>query len=117
MGNETDDKEVICDVDAELNHIKNFSLIFSVMTFGPVIASARLSKHKVVRSKDLTKRTRPHAVHGARFQVYQDCPGHVLATTRLVVVDIDPLKLEIRCSSIGSSWVNSMLIRNYLPKL
>jgi len=25
--NETDDKEVICDVDSELNHIKNFSLI------------------------------------------------------------------------------------------
>ena len=87
------------------------------MTLGPVVSSSRLSKDKVVRSEDLTKRSRSDAVHGSWLQVHQDGPGHVLATAGLVVVDIDSLQLELGGASIGTSGVDTMLIRDDLPEL
>ena len=87
------------------------------MTLGPVVSSSRLSKHEVVRSEDGSVGSRSHRVHGARLQVHQHSSGHVLATAGLVVVDVDPLQLEVAVSMIGSSGVNTMLIRDYLPEL
>ena len=87
------------------------------MSLGPVVAGSRLSEHKVVGSEDLAIGPGPHAVHGAGLQVHKDGPGHVLAAAGLVVVDIDPLKLEVRGASIRASGVNSMLIRDDLPEL
>ena len=87
------------------------------MSLGPVVASSRLSKHEVVRSEDLTKWSRSDRVHGARLQVHQHSSGHILATAGLVVVDVDSLQLEVAVSMIGSSGVNTMLIRDYLPEL
>ena len=87
------------------------------MSLGPVVASSRLSKYKVVRSKDLSKGSGPHTVHGSRLKVHQHCPGHVLAPRCLVVIDIDPLKLKLGGTSIRSSWVNTVLIRNDFPEL
>ena len=80
------------------------------MTLGPVVAGPGLSEHEVVGSEDLTIGSGPHAVHGAGLQVHEDGPGHVLASTGLVVVDVDPLQLEVRFARVGSSWVNAMLI-------
>ena len=97
--------------------VSNILITFCVVTLGPVVTSSTLSKHKVVRSEDLTKGSRPDTVHGARLQVHQDSSGHILATTGLIVVDIDPFQLEIRCSSIGASWINTMFIRDDLPEL
>ena len=94
-----------------------FIFTFCVVPLGPVVTSSRLSKHKVIRSEDLSKGTGPHAVHGAGLQVHQDGPGHVLAAAGLIVVDIDPLELEVRFTSVCSSGVNSMLIRDDLPEL
>ena len=88
-----------------------------VVTLGPVVPSSRLSKDKVVRSEDLTKGSGPHTVHGPWLQVHEDGPGHVLASTGLVVVDVDPLQLEVRVPMVGASGVDTMLIRDYLPKL
>ena len=87
------------------------------MTLGPVVAGSRLSEHEVVRSEDLTEGPRPHAVHGAGLQVHQHGPGHVLAAAGLVVVDIDPLQLEVRVSMVGASGVNTVLIGDNFPKL
>ena len=87
------------------------------MTLGPVVPSSRLSKHEVVRSEDLSEWSRSDRVHGARLQVHQHSSGHVLATAGLVVVDIDPLQLQVRLSNIGASGVNTMLIRDDLPEL
>ena len=87
------------------------------MTLGPVISSSRLAKDKVVRSEDLTKRSRSDAVHGARLQVHQHGPGDVLATGGLIVVHVDPLKLKLGSSTVGSSWVNTVFIRDNLPEL
>ena len=88
-----------------------------VVTLGPVVTSSRLSKDKVVGSEDLTKGSGPHTVHGPWLQVHEDGPGHVLASTGLVVVDVDPLQLEVRVPMVGASGVDTMLIRDYLPKL
>ena len=87
------------------------------MTLGPVVTSSRLSKDKVVRSEDLTKRSRSDAVHGSWLQVHQDGPGHVLAPGSFVVVDIDSLQLKLGGTSIGSSWVNAVLVRDDFPEL
>ena len=87
------------------------------MSLGPVVAGAGLSEHKVVRSEDLAEGAGPDAVHGAGLEVHEDGPGHVLAATGLVVVDIDPLELEVGGASIGASGVDPMLIRDDLPEL
>ena len=87
------------------------------MTLGPVVASSRLSEHEVVRSEDLSEWSGSDRVHGARLKVHQHSSGHVLATAGLVVVDVDSLQLQLRLANIGASGVNTMLIRDYLPKL
>ncbi len=53
---------------------------FGVMSLGPVIACARLSKDKVVGSEDLAVGAGADRVHGARLQVQQDRTRDVLAT-------------------------------------
>ena len=87
------------------------------MTLGPVVAGPGLAKHEVVRSEDLAEGAGPHAVHGAGLQVHQHGPGHVLAATGLIVVDVDPLELEVRGPSIGPSWVDAVLIGDDFPEL
>ena len=82
------------------------------MTLGPVVAGPRLSENEVIGSEDLTEGSRPHAVHGPWLQVHEDSPGHVLAAAGLVVVDIDPLQLEVRVPMVGASGVNAVLITN-----
>ena len=52
--------------------IVGINLTFGVVTLGPIVTSSRLSKDKVVRSEDLTKRSRSDAVHGSWLQVHQD---------------------------------------------
>ena len=80
------------------------------MTLGPVVAGSGLSKHKVVWSEDLTIGAGPHAVHGSGLQVHQHGPGHVLAAGRLVVVDIDALKLQLRLAAVGAGGVDTVLV-------
>ena len=50
---------------------------FSVVSLGPVVASTTLAKDEVVGSEDLTKRSRPDTVHGARLKVHKNGPGHI----------------------------------------
>ena len=85
-----------------------------VVSLGPVVSSSRLSENKVIGSVDLAERSRSDRVHGAGFQIYQDSAGDIFSSGSLVVVDIDPLQLEIRVSVVGSGRVNSMLIRDDL---
>ena len=93
------------------------SLTLCVVTLGPVVAGPGLSKHEVVWSEDLAVGAGPHAVHGPWLQVHQHGPGHVLAAAGLVVVDIDPLQLEVRGASIGAGGIDTVLIRDDLPEL
>ena len=87
------------------------------MTLGPVVAGPGLSKHEIVWSEDLTEGAGPDAVHGAGLQVHEDGPGHVLAAGGLVVVHIDPLKLELRGAGVSASGVDTVLIRDDFPEL
>ena len=87
------------------------------MSLSPVVTRSTLSKHKVVWSENLTERSTPDTVHGAGLQVHQHGPGDVLATSGLIVVDIDALQLQLRCALVGPSWVNSVLIRDDFPEL
>merc|ERR1719499_929135 len=81
-----------------------------VVALGPVIASPALPEHEVIGPEDLAKRPGPHAVHGTGLQVDKDSPGDVLASAGLVVVHIDPLKLQVRVAMVGSGGVDAMLI-------
>ena len=87
------------------------------MTLGPVVAGSGLSKHEIVWSEDLTEGAGPDAVHSAGLQVHEDGPRHVLATGGLVVVHIDPLKLELRGAGVSASGVDTVLIRDDFPEL
>ena len=88
-----------------------------VMTLSPVVPSARLAKHKVVRPEDLSVGPRADRVHGAWLQVDEDSPGHVLSTRGLIVVDIDSLQLEVGVAIVSPSGVDAMLIRDDFPEL
>jgi len=87
-----------------------------VVSLGPVVSSSRLSENEVVGSVDLSERSRSDRVHGAGFQINKDGTGDIFSSGGLVVVDIDPLELEVRVSVVGSSWVNAMLVRDDLPE-
>lgn len=41
----------------------------SVVTFGPIIASAGLAKNKIVWTEELTEGTSTNGIHGARFEI------------------------------------------------
>ena len=85
-----------------------------VVTLGPVVASTRLSKDEVVRTEEGAIGSGPHAIHGARLQVHEDGPGHVLAAAGLVVVDIDPLQLQLGLTAVGAGGVDAMLVTENL---
>ena len=87
------------------------------MSLGPVVASAGLPEHEVVGSEDLAEGAGPDGVHGAGLQVHQDCPGHVLPASGLIVVDVDPLQLELGGAGVGAGGVDAVLVRDDLPEL
>jgi hypothetical protein len=87
------------------------------VALGPVVAGPALSKHKVVRPEDLAKGSGADAVHGARLQVHQNGPRHVLAPAGLVVVHIDPFQLQVRVPVVGPGGVDAVLVGDDLPEL
>ena len=44
-------------------------------------------------------------------------PGHVLPGAGLVVVDIDPLQLQVGLAGVGAGRVDPVLVRDDLPEL
>ena len=90
---------------------------FSVMSFGPVVSSSRLAKHEIVWPEDLSIRSRSDRVHGTRLQVDQHSPWHVFSSRCFIVVDVDPLQLQIAVTMIGAGGVNAVLIRDDFPEL
>lgn len=76
-----------------------------------------LTENEVVRSENLSERSRPYGVHGAGFQVDQDGSGDVFSTSSLVVVDVDSLQLKVGISMVGTSWVDTVFVWDDFPKL
>lgn len=84
------------------------------MAFGPVVTCARLAKHKVVRSIQLTVETRSYWVHCAGLQIDQYRTWNIFTTARLVVIHIDALQLQLGIAIISASCIDWMLIGDYL---
>mmetsp|Transcript_35215 Transcript_35215/g.52280 ORF Transcript_35215/g.52280 Transcript_35215/m.52280 type:complete len:402 (+) Transcript_35215:349-1554(+) len=88
-----------------------------VVALGPIVASSGLAEDEVVRAEQLTERTSADAVHGARLQIHQDSSGDISSTSGLVVVDIDPLELQVGVTMVSASRVNAMLVGDDFPEL
>ena len=87
------------------------------MSFSPVVTSSTLAKNEVVRTEELTERSRTNRIHGAGLQVNQNGTRDVLATAGFVVVNIDTLQLQLGFAMIGTVWLDAVFIGNDLPKL
>ena len=59
----------------------------------------------------------PDIIQTARLQVYKDRPWYVGSVPTLVVVDIDPLQLEVGRPLVLTIGGDAMLLRDNLPEL
>jgi len=85
-------------------------------SFSPVISSTTLTKDEVVRAEKSSKRTRTDGIHGSRFQIDQNGAWNIFVCTNLVVVNGDTLKLEIIIALVLTVALDTVFVRNNLPK-
>jgi len=90
---------------------------FGVMALGPVVTGTSLTENEVVGSEELTEGSGTDGVHGSGLEVHEDGSGDETATSGFVIVDIDPLKLEVGVTVIGTGWVDTVLIGDDFPEL
>merc|ERR550537_1965953 len=83
---------------------------FCIMSLRPIISSTSLAKHEVIRAEKLAEWTSANAVHGTGLQIHENGAGHVTTSSRLVVIYIDPFKLQVRIAMVCSGGINAMLI-------
>lgn len=88
-----------------------------IMALCPVVPGPGLPEDEVIRPEDLAVRPRSDAVHGPGLQIHQHRPGNVAAAARLVVVDIDALKLQLRVAMVAACCVDPVLVADHLPEL
>lgn len=87
---------------------------FGIMAFGPIVAGSRLAKYKIIRSIQLTVKTRSHRVHCAGLQIDQYRTWYIFATTRLIVIHVDAFQLQFGIAIIGAGCIDGMFIWDYL---
>jgi hypothetical protein len=87
------------------------------MSLGPIVSSSSLAEDEVVGSEELAEGTSTHRVHGTRLEIHEDSTGNIASTSGLIVVHIDSLELKIRVSVVGTSGVDTVLVRDHLPEL
>lgn len=88
-----------------------------VVALGPVVSGTGLAEDEVVGSEKLTEGASSDRVHCSGFKIHEDGTRDISSTGGLVVVDIDSFKLKIGVSVVGTSRVNTMLVRDDLPEL
>jgi len=88
------------------------------MTFRPIVTGAGLAEDKVIRSEDLAVGARSDAVHGSRFEIHKHGSRNVPSARGLVVIDIDPLELDIGVSKtvVLSGGIYAVLVADDLPE-
>ena len=101
------------------------------MALSPVVAGPRLAEDKIVRPEDLSIRTVPDTVHGARLEIDEDGTGYKLTASGellstglalggeslgLVVVHVDPLHLQLGGAGIGTVGVDAMFVGDDFPE-
>ena len=87
-----------------------------VVTLGPVVTSTGLSENEVVWSEELSEWSSSDGVHGTWLKIHQDGSWDVSSSGSFVIVNVDSLKLKIRVSVVGTSWVNSVFVRDDFPE-
>ncbi|GET93853.1 beta tubulin [Leishmania tarentolae] len=102
---------------AHIKHGVDQLRALSVVTLGPVVASAGLTKDEVVRAEQLAVRASANRVHSAGLEVHQHGARHIAASRRLIEVHVDALQLQIGVALVGTSRINAMLVGDHLPKL
>ena len=90
---------------------------FSVVALSPVVSGTGLSEDEVVGSEKLTEGSSSDGVHGSGFQIHKDGSGDVSSTGGLIVVDVDPLQLEVGVTVVRAGGVNSVFVGDDLPEL
>ncbi|KAI3678070.1 hypothetical protein L6452_37349 [Arctium lappa] len=70
-----------------------------------------------LRPEDLAISTRSETVHSTRLQIHEHYSWNKPSTTSLVVVNIDPLKLEFSVSGIHSRDIDVVLRSHNIPEL
>jgi hypothetical protein len=88
-----------------------------VMSLSPIVTSSGLAEDEVIGSEQLAKRAGAHGVHGTGLEIHKDSTGNIASTSGLIVVHIDSLELKVGVSVVGTSGVNTVLVRDHLPKL
>jgi len=89
---------------------------FGVVTLGPVVSGSSLSEDEVVWSEELSEWSSSDGVHGSWFEIHENGSWDVTSSGGLVVVNVDSLQLEVGVSVVGSSWVNSVFVRDDFPE-
>lgn len=99
------------------NGVYQFSA-FGIMTFRPIVTGTGLSEDKVIGTEDLAVGARSDAVHGSRFKIHKHSSRNVPSSRGLVVIDIDPLELDVRVSKtvVLSGWIYAVLVTYNLPE-
>jgi hypothetical protein len=64
-------------------------LTFSVVSFGPVVTSTRLTENEVIWTEELTILTSTDGIHGTWFKIDKDSTWNVFATSGFVVVNVN----------------------------
>lgn len=89
----------------------------SVVSLGPVVTCASLTKHKVIWSEELTEGSSSDTVHCTGLKIKEYSAGNISSTGCFVEVYINSLQLQITVAMVCSRGIDTMFIRNHLPKL
>lgn len=102
------------DIENRINQLRSLR----VMPLGPVVSSTGLSEDEIIRPEDLTVLPRSDAVHGPGLEIHENGSGNVPSARSFVVVDVDPLELEIgRPSFVAAGRIDAVLVAYHLPEL
>ncbi|GFZ00779.1 tubulin beta 8 [Actinidia rufa] len=89
---------------------------FSVVPFRPIVLGSVLPENVVIEPEGPTIQAGSDAIHGPRFEIHEHSPRESgCAAAGLVVVDIDPLELDVRVTLVATRRVDAMLGANHFP--
>ncbi|KAL0909434.1 hypothetical protein M5K25_020304 [Dendrobium thyrsiflorum] len=76
-----------------------------------------LHDDEVIRAEDLPEGPGSDRIHCARLQIHENRPRNEPSPACLIVVDIDPLELQVRIAAVLPSVVDPVLVTDHLPEL
>ncbi|GMR35947.1 hypothetical protein PMAYCL1PPCAC_06142, partial [Pristionchus mayeri] len=88
-----------------------------VVSLCPVVSCSTLAEDEVVGAEHGSVGSSADRVHGSGLQIDEDGAGNILSSASLIVVDVDPLQLEIRLASVCAIGLDAVLVRDHFPEL